>query len=73
MKMFGIKEIYIGGLATDYCVRASAIDALKHGFSVRLLIDAIKGVDITPGDSQRALKEMYGWGAKQTTIESTGF
>lgn len=73
LTMFGIKELYVAGLATDYCVKASAIDAIKQGFSVRLLIDAVKGVDITPGDSARAIKEMVGWGVRKATIDSVFF
>lgn len=54
----GIEELYIGGLATDYCVRASAIDAVKNGLRTHLLLDAIRGVDVTPGDSERAIEEL---------------
>jgi nicotinamidase/pyrazinamidase len=45
-----IQELYVGGLATDYCVRHSALDALKHGLKVTLLTDAIRGVDLNPDD-----------------------
>ncbi len=69
LKIFGIKELYIGGLATDYCVRHSALDALKDGFRVNILVDAIKGVNIEPGDSERAIKEMLVSGAKKLTLE----
>lgn len=69
LRAFGIEELYIGGLATDYCVKHSVIDALRAGFKVRLLIDAIKGVDLNPGDSARAIKEMVGHGARETTLE----
>ncbi len=69
LRIFGVDEIYIGGLATDYCVRATAIDAIKAGFKATVLMDAIKGVDLKPGDSQTAIKEMLGYGAKKTTLE----
>ena len=69
LKIFGIQELHVGGLATDYCVKASVIDALKQGFLVWLLIDAIKGVDIKAGDSERAIKEMSDGGAKQITLQ----
>ena len=69
LKIFGIGELYIGGLATDYCVKSSVIDATKFGFKVRLLIDAIKGVDLNPGDSQAALKEMVKNGARKITLK----
>jgi nicotinamidase-related amidase len=54
----GIEEVYIGGLATDYCVNASAIDARRKGFNAVLLTDAIRGVDVNPGDSERAIDEV---------------
>jgi len=49
LKVRGIEELYIAGLATDYCVKSSAMDALRKGFKVKLLMDAIKGVDLKPG------------------------
>ena len=58
LKDAGIEEIYIGGLATDYCVRASALDAVKAGLRTHLLLDAIRGVDVNPGDSERAIEEL---------------
>jgi len=64
LKMLGIKEIYIAGLATDYCVRFSAKDAIKQGFKARVLEDAIKGVNLEANDSQKAIKEMLRLGAK---------
>lgn len=69
LKIFGVQELYIGGLATDYCVKTTAIDALKQGFSVWFLSDAMKGVDLTPGDSARAIKEMLDCGATQMTLK----
>lgn len=59
-------RIFVGGLATDYCVKQTVLDGLKLGFAVTLLADCVRGVDLTPGDSQRALGEMIGAGA--TTI-----
>jgi nicotinamidase/pyrazinamidase len=60
----GVSHLYIGGLATDYCVRASTLDGLAAGLRVRLLEDAVAGVDLTPGDSSRALAEMRDQGAE---------
>lgn len=54
----GIDELFLCGLATDYCVRATALDALRRGIRVRVLADAVKGVDVKPGDSKAALQEM---------------
>ncbi|HUE86099.1 MAG TPA: isochorismatase family protein [Vicinamibacterales bacterium] len=63
----GIAHLYVGGLATDYCVRASALDALDAGLRVTLLEDAVAGVDLTPGDAARALDELRGRGTELAT------
>jgi len=65
----GVKELYVGGLATDYCVKSSVLDAAKFGFKVKLLVDAIKGVNLKPQDSQRAIKEMVKHGARKITLK----
>ena len=65
----GINELYVGGLATDYCVKFTVLDALKFGFKVKLLVDAIKGVDLKENDSENAIKEMIRNGAKKMTLE----
>lgn len=57
------RMLYVGGLATDYCVRSSVLDALHAGYEVTLLVDAIAGVDIHEGDSEKALEEMLAAGA----------
>jgi len=54
----GIRRVFVGGLATDYCVKATALDAVKHGFETTVLEDAIRGVEVQPGDCARALEEM---------------
>lgn len=59
----GVRHLAIGGLATDYCVRASALDALKAGLRVTVIRDGVRGVDVRPGDSDRALAEMEAAGA----------
>lgn len=69
LKIFGINELYLGGLATDYCVKWTTRDALKSGFKVKLLVDAIKGVNIKPSDSEEAIEEMVNLGAKKITFE----
>ena len=66
----GVTHLVIGGLATDYCVRASVLDALTAGFDVTLLLDAVAAVDQTAGDGQRALDEMTAAGATLTTAET---
>jgi nicotinamidase/pyrazinamidase len=64
-----VDEVYVTGLATDYCVRASAIDACREGFDVTVVEDAIRGVDVQPGDSERALEDMRAAGARVLTSE----
>ncbi len=58
-----VDRVYLGGLATDYCVRNSVLDALRLGFDVTVVEDAIRGVDVNPGDSDRAVAEMKAAGA----------
>jgi len=58
----GVRRVYICGVATEYCVKATALDALKYGFEVYLLRDAVKG--IKPQDEERALKELENAGVK---------
>ncbi|MCS6949270.1 MAG: bifunctional nicotinamidase/pyrazinamidase [bacterium] len=65
----GIRRLVVGGLATDYCVRASVLGALERGIEVLVLQDAIRGVDVQPGDSERALAEMQQKGAKLVSLE----
>ena len=54
----GIDRVTIVGLATDYCVKNTALDALRHGFEVVLESAGVRGVDVEPGDSERALDEV---------------
>jgi len=65
----GVKRIFVGGLATDYCVKATVLDGLKEGFKVFLLEDAIRGVDLQAGDSERAIQEMTQRGAEKSRLE----
>ncbi len=67
LSFMGIIELYVGGLATDYCVKESVLDALKNGFKVKLLMDAIKGVN--EESSREAIKQMVARGAEQITFE----
>jgi nicotinamidase/pyrazinamidase len=60
----GVERLFVTGLATDYCVKNSVLDALRLGFAVTLVEDAVRGVDVDPGDSERALEEMEAAGAQ---------
>jgi nicotinamidase/pyrazinamidase len=53
-----IEHVVIAGLATDYCVKATALDAKRLGYDTRVLTDAIAAVDLAPGDGGRAIDEM---------------
>ncbi|MCX6911281.1 MAG: nicotinamidase [Verrucomicrobia bacterium] len=66
----GIRRLFIGGLATDYCVKWTALDAARRGLETFVLADAIRGVDAQPGDSERAVEEMKAAGAKLITSEA---
>lgn len=65
LKKQGILQISVCGLATDYCVKHTVLDALKLSYEVLLLSDAIKGVNLKPTDSDKALQEMEKSGAKK--------
>jgi nicotinamidase/pyrazinamidase len=60
----GIRRLYVGGLATDYCVKHSVLDARRSGLEVTVLTDAVAGIDVEAGDSERALNEMRAAGAE---------
>jgi nicotinamidase/pyrazinamidase len=62
LKDLHVKRLFVGGLATDYCVLNTALDALKHGFEVVLLTDAIRAID--PGDGERAIERLRSEHAK---------
>jgi nicotinamidase/pyrazinamidase len=59
----GTRRVYIGGLATDYCVRDSALDALAKGYRVTVILEGVRAVNLQPDDGARALKEMTDAGA----------
>jgi nicotinamidase/pyrazinamidase len=69
LSQMGVKRLFIGGLATDYCVLNTVRDALHNGFRVFLLEDAIRAVNVRPGDGERAVEEMVGLGATPITRE----
>ena len=59
----GIKDIYLMGLALDYCVKYSALDARHLGLNTHVILDGCRGIELEPGDIDRALDEMKGAGA----------
>jgi nicotinamidase/pyrazinamidase len=69
----GIERLYIGGLATDYCVRASVLAARREGFDVSVLRDGVAAIDLEPGDATRAFDEMQEAGAELTTSTALHF
>ena len=64
LERLGVEEVWVGGLATDYCVKNTVFDALKHGFRVKALKDAMRPVELQPGDGERAIDEMRQAGAE---------
>lgn len=70
LKSLGVEEIYILGLATDYCVKFTCLDGIKLGFKVYVIEDACRGVELREGDVARALKEMEEVGVEIVRSES---
>jgi nicotinamidase/pyrazinamidase len=64
LKAHGIQHLVVAGLATDYCVKSSVLDARREGFSVQVLQDAVRGVELHPGDTEKALAAMSAAGAQ---------
>ncbi len=71
LRDFGVEEVLVGGLATDYCVKNTVLDALKEGFGVKVLSNAMRPVDLKPGDGYRAIDEMRRAGAEIQEQEQT--
>jgi len=70
LKDLQITELYVGGLATDYCIFNTVKDALRLGYTVYLLTDSIKGVNVKPGDERYALDQMRALGAIEINARS---
>lgn len=64
-----VEDVYIMGLATDYCVKYSALDARKLGFNVHVIVDACRGVELNAGDVERSLDEMQSAGVKLVFVK----
>jgi nicotinamidase/pyrazinamidase len=69
LRQQGVSEIFIAGLATDYCVKFSALDAIQFGFQTKVIEDACRGINLGPNDVPNALAEMKraGIGILQST------
>ncbi len=70
LKRMSVNELFVGGLATDYCVKNTVGDALKEGFLVNVLTDCISGVNLRRTDSANALEWMTTKGARETISQS---
>jgi nicotinamidase/pyrazinamidase len=68
-KSAGVRRLFIGGLATEFCVLATVSDAIREGFPVFLLLDAIQGLEIKPGDDRRSEQAMVDRGAVALRME----
>jgi nicotinamidase/pyrazinamidase len=72
LRAAGVSRLLIGGLATDYCVLNTVLDALREGFEVLLLADAIRAVEVQPGDGDAAIARMTAAGAVPILLEDLG-
>jgi nicotinamidase/pyrazinamidase len=64
LKRQHVEEVVVGGLATDYCVKNTVLDAIKKGFHVKAVEDAMRPVELEPGDGEKAIEEMRAAGAE---------
>ena len=69
LKMQGSTRVFVGGLATDYCVKHTVLDARNLGFEAVLLLDATRGINVKPDDVEKAIADMVENGAEQATLE----
>jgi nicotinamidase/pyrazinamidase len=68
LKKQGSRRVFVGGLATDYCVKNTVLEARKLGFKVVLLLDAVRGINAEPYDTVQAIDKMVKSGAEQGTL-----
>lgn len=66
----GVERFFVGGLATDYCVLNTVLDSVKLGFATVVLMDAVRGINVKPGDVSRAVAAMVKAGAEQVVTEN---
>lgn len=70
LKEQGVDEVTIMGLATDYCVKFTALDAIRQGFKASLIIEGVRGVEINKGDCEKAIDEMKKAGVEIVSMKS---
>ena len=70
LKSHGVSRVYLAGLATDYCVRATALDALRLGYETYVITDGVRAVNVQPEDGARALAELQAEGAHLISSEA---
>ena len=70
LKSRGVRRVYIAGLATDYCVRATTLDALRLGYETTVVTDGVRAVNVEPEDGAKAMAEMREQGARLVTSRS---
>lgn len=70
LREHGVEEVWVGGLATDYCVKNTVLDGLKEGFKVKAVTDAMRAVELQEGDGARAIEEMRAAGAELVSSEA---
>jgi len=69
LRKAGIQRVFIGGLAQDVCVHATALDAEKAGFETRVIADATRPAEVAPGDGERAMRELRERGVSVVSSE----
>jgi nicotinamidase-related amidase len=69
LRDLGVDKVLVGGLATDYCVKNTVLDAVKEGFETYHLKDASRGVEASPGDTEKAVEEMKAAGARELELK----
>lgn len=67
----GVEELVVGGLATDYCVKETVLAGINQGFKVRAVENAMRAVELKPGDGERAIQEMRAAGAEIVNTDHT--
>jgi nicotinamidase/pyrazinamidase len=72
LKQRGVRRVAVCGLATDYCVLNTALDAIAAGFETLVVPEAMRTVDVTPGDGERAIGRMVAAGAVPVEVAALG-